>query len=145
MMPGRWFWSIGRQLLHHDTFAMMFEPAVADFQFEVRRNAAARPCDYVAVAYALVAALCVDTWEDLFALAGDADMIALLTIVQTSYYAFMLVLLSGLGTGKLSNMTLDVALAMRVVSYFGAVFAACLVTSCTCFWPSRRTEGALEV
>ena len=148
-MPGTWFGRIGHRLLHRDTFAMMLAPAIADLQFELaardeRRRG--RPRDYWAVTRALAGALWFDTGRDLRALRADVDLIALLTLLQTSYYTFMLVLLSGLGTWRISTLHLDASLVARATSYVAGVTAACLLTSSMCFWPPRRASepGAEE-
>lgn len=143
-MPGTWLGRIGRRLLHRDTFDMMLVPAIADLQFELstRQQPRGRAADYWAVLCAFCGALCFDVWRDLSALRSDADMIALLTLLQASYYTFMLVLLSGLGTGQVSALTVDDAFMARATSYVGAITAACLITSSICFWPSRRASAS---
>lgn len=138
-MAGNWMVRIGRRLLHADTFEMMLSPAIADFQFETTTRSAAGPGDYCAVFRALLGALWFDISGDLLALKNDADMIALLTVLQTSYYTFMLVLLSGLGTGTLAAIDIDSGLLSRALSYVAALSVACLLTSSACFWPPRRT------
>ena len=138
-MPGSWMARVGLRLLHRDTFDMMLSPAIADFQFETATRSAAQPADYCAVFRAMLGALWFDVSGDLLALKGDADMIALLTLLQTSYYTFMLVLLSGLGTGTLAALEMDGGLVTRAVSYVAALSAACLLTSSACYWPPRRT------
>ena len=131
---------VGLRLLHRDTFEMMLSPAVADFQFEATTRSAMRPGDYCAIFRALLGALWFDVSGDLLALKGDADLIALLTLLQTSYYTFMLVLLSGLGTGTLALIEIDSGLVTRAMSYVAGVSVACLLTSSACFWPPRRTS-----
>src|SRR5437870_6510412 len=49
---------------------------------------------------ALGGALWFDVSGDLLALKSDVEMIALLTLLQTIYYTFMLVLLSGFGAAR---------------------------------------------
>ena len=141
-MTGRWIARVGRRLLHRETFTMMLSPAIADFQFEKSMRGAVRPCDYCGVLRALAGGLWHDVSGDLVALKSDVDMIALLTLLQTSYYSFMLVLLSGLGTGTLSMLIADRRVVARALSIAGAVGMACLVTSFACFWPPRRTHDA---
>ena len=138
-MPEGWMARIGQRLLHGDTFDMMLSPALADFQFETTIRSAARPGDYCAVLRALLGALWFDVSSDLVALKSDADMIALLTLLQTSYYAFMLVLFSGLGTERVSMLDLGDGLVARTVSYALVISAVCLLTSSVCCWPPRRT------
>lgn len=138
-MPGSWMARVGLRLLHRDTFEMMLSPAIADFQFETTTRSAARPADYCAVFRALLGAVWFDMSSDLLALKSDVDMIALLTLLQTSYYTFMLVLLSGLGTGTLAAIEMDSGLVTRALSYVAGVSVACLLTSSACFWPPRRT------
>jgi hypothetical protein len=139
MMPGNWVARVGLRLLHRDTFEMMLSPAIADLQFETMARSAARPGDYCAVFRALLGALWFDLSSDLLALKSDAETIALLTLLQTSYYTFMLVLLSGLGTGTLAAFEMDSDLVTRALSYVAGVSIACLLTSSACFWPPRRT------
>jgi hypothetical protein len=141
-MTGRWIARIGVRLLHRETFAMMLSPAIADLQFETAAHGAARPCDYCGALRALAGALWFDVSGDLIALKSDLDMIALLTFLQTTYYTFMLVLLSGFGTGRLVSVVADSAMVTRALSYVGGVGIACLVTSFACFWPARRTHVA---
>jgi hypothetical protein len=138
-MPGTLIARIGQRLLHGDTFEMMLSPAIADLQFEATTLAFARPGEYCAVLRALLGALWFDVSSDLLALKSDVEMIALLTFLQTSYYTFMLVLLSGLGTGTLAALEVDGALVTRALSYVAGVSIACLMTSSACFWPPRRT------
>jgi len=138
-MPGSWMARVGLRLLHRDTFEMMLSPAIADFQFETTTRRTARLAGYCALLRTLVGALWFDVSSDLLALKSDADMIALLTLLQTSYYTFMLVLLSGLGTGTLAALEMDSALVIRALSYVAGVSVACLLTSSACFWPPRRT------
>jgi len=141
-MAGHWIARIRVRLLHQETFTMMLSPAVADLQFETATRGVARPCDYCGVLRALAGALWFDVSSDMVALKNDLDMIALLTFVQTTYYTFMLVLLSGFGTSRLSSLVLDPAVVTRALSYVGAVGLACLVTSFACFWPARRANDA---
>ena len=138
-MPGTWMARVGQRLLHADTFEMMLSPAIADFQFETTIRSAAQPGDYGAVFRALLGALWFDVSGDLLSLKRDVDMIALLTLLQTSYYTFMLVLLSGLGTGTLALLEMDSGFVTRALSYVAGVGVACLLTSSACFWPPRRT------
>ena len=138
MTPGNWVARVGLRLLHRDTFEMMLSPAIADLQFETIARSAARPGDYCAVFRALLGALWFDLSSDLLALKSDAETIALLTLLQTSYYTFM-VLLSGLGTGTLAAFEMDSELVTRALSYVAGVTVACLLTSSACFWPPRRT------
>jgi len=142
MMPGSWIVRVGLAILHRDTFEMILSPAVADLQFETTTRSVARPGDYYAVIRALFGALWFDLSSDLLTLKSDAEMIALLTLLQTSYYTFMLVLLSGLGTGTLAAIEMDSGLITRALSYVAAVGVACLLTSSACFWPPRRTFQA---
>ena len=143
-MPGTWLGRIGYRLLHRDTFEMMLVPAIADLQFEVSMREQPRGCpaDYWALMRALCGAFCFDVWRDLSALKSDADMIALLTLLQASYYTFMLVLLSGLGAGQVSALKVDEPFVARATSYIAVVTAACLVTSSMCFWPSRHAPAS---
>ena len=141
-MTGIWIARIGHRLLHRETFTMMLSPAIADLQFETATRGTTRPGDYCGVLRALGGALWFDVSGDLLALKSDIEMIALLTLLQTIYYTFMLVLLSGFGAARLSAIDLDAAVVTRALSYVGGVGIACLVTSFACFWPPRRTYEA---
>jgi hypothetical protein len=140
-MTGSWLWSVGLRLLHGDTLELMLAPAVADLQFETGARQP-RLCDYWHVVRALAGALWFDFCSDFTSLRRDVDLIALLTALQASYYTFMLVLLSGFGTGRLSAMDFDTTLIVRAASYLSCVTAACLLTSSACFWPARRSYDA---
>lgn len=137
-MPGRWLSRIGRWMLHTDTFALMLSPAIADFQFETPTGIA-RACHYYAIVRALVGALRFDICGDLATLAEDIGAITVLTTIQASYYAFMLVLFSGLGTERVATLDVGSDLVTRIVSYVLVICAVCLLTSSACFWPPRRT------
>ncbi len=137
-MRGRWLSRIGRRTLHTDTFALMLSPAIADFQFEAPTGIALA-CHYFAIVRALVGALRFDVCGDLATLTEDIGAITVLTAIQASYYAFMLVLFSGLGTERLSTLDMGSDLVTRIVSYSLVICAVCLLTSSACFWPPRRT------
>jgi hypothetical protein len=141
-MTGSWIAHIGRRLLHRETFTMMLSPAIADLQFEAAARGIAGPCEYGGILRALTGALWFDLSGDLVALRGDVDMIALLTLLQTIYYTFMLVLLSGFGTARPSSIDMDAAMVTRALSYVAGVGIACFATSFACFWPPRRTSDA---
>ena len=141
-MTGSWIARIGHRLLHRETFTMMVSPAIADLQFEAATRGMARPCDYCGIVRALAGAFWCDLSGDLLTLRSDVDMLALLTLLQTTYYTFMLVLLSGFGTARPSSIEMDAAMVTRALSYVGGVGIACLVTSFACFWPPRRTHDA---
>lgn len=137
-MPGVWFTRIGRWVLHADTFALMLSPAIADVQFEALTGVA-RWRHHYAMLRAFTGALWFDISCDLFALSRDLGAIGVLTAIQSSYYAFMLVLFSGLGTESLSTLDLDRPFIARLsYSVFG-ICLVCVVTSSACFWPPRRT------
>jgi len=137
-MPERWLSRIGRRVLHTDTFALMLSPAIADFQFEAPTGIA-RACHYFAMVRAFVGALRFDICGDLATVTEDIGAISVLTTIQASYYAFMLVLFSGLGTERLSTLNTGSELVTRIVSYVLVICAVCLLTSSACFWPPRRT------
>jgi hypothetical protein len=138
-MPGGWLSRLGKRLLHRETFALMLAPAVADLQFEAPTAGVVRPRHYFGVLKAFAGALCFDLARDVMALGHDLDMIALLTLLQTLYYGFMLVLLSGLGTGKVAALDLHRAEVTHAVYYIVVICVACVVTTSACFWPSRRS------
>ena len=140
-MPGTWLALIGQRLLHADTFALMLSPAIADVQFEASADVRAAR-HYCGVVSALAGALWFDICADLRALGDDLSMIGVLTAVQASYYGFMLVLLSGLGTGSVSRLDLESGLITRAACYLAAIGIACVVASSACFWPPRRTADA---
>jgi hypothetical protein len=140
-MIGTWIARIGFRLLHRETFTMMLAPAIADLQFETAARGAARPCDYCGIVRALIGAFWFDISADARTLADDLPTIGVMTAIQASYYGFMLVLLSGLGTGKISALDLD-TVATRAFYYLLAVSIASVVTSSACFWPARRTYDA---
>ena len=137
-MPGRWLARIGHRVLHTDTFALMLSPAIADFQFEAPAGIN-RACHYFAVLRALLGALRFDICGDLASLTEDIGAISVLTAIQASYYAFMLVLFSGFGTERLATLDFSDGFVTRAVSYVLVICAVCLLTSSACFWPPRRT------
>jgi len=141
-MPGTWLARIGGRLLHADTFALMLSPAIADLQFETSSPGFARPNHYCAVLRAFAGALWFDIAADLLTLSSDLPTIVVLTAVQASYYAFMLVLLSGFGAGRLSTLNVDGDLITRAIFYVLAIGIACIFISSVCFWPPRRTADA---
>jgi hypothetical protein len=136
-MPGTWVARVGQRLLHGETFALVLSPAIADLQFEAPQRAAIRPRHYVAVLKAFAAALCCDVTADVISLREDVGTVATLTTVQASYYIFMLVLLSGFGSGTISAGQSGQMAAAHGVSLV-AIVIACLVQTLACFWPSRR-------
>jgi hypothetical protein len=140
-MPGEWLSRLGRRLFHADTFALMVSPAIADLQFE-HPNGIARPRHYYALLRAFTGALWFDISGDLITLSNDLVPICVLTAVQGSYYTFMLLLLSGLGAGRLSALELDSGVITRAFYYLFAIAVAGVMTSSACFWPPRRTADA---
>jgi len=137
-MPGTWISRIGVSILHADTFALMLAPAIADLQFEAPTREAVRPHHYAGVLRAFAGALCFDIAADVLSLGHDLGTIATLTILQASYYSFMLILLSGLGTNKLMALDVHAPEVVHAIYYIIAICAACVVTTSVCFWPSRR-------
>src|SRR5262249_37161056 len=140
MMAGAWISWIGERLLHADTFALILSPAIADLQFEGPTLHALRPRHHCGVLRAVFGALCFDIIGDVVALGSDASMIAGLAFLQTSYYSFMLVLLSGLGTGKIRALDVRSPAVTHAIYYVIAIAAACVVTTSVCFWPTRRAR-----
>ena len=137
-MPGTWIARLGERVLHAETFALMLSPAIADLQFEAPARAALRWCHYVAVLKAFVAAFCCDVVGDILSLRDDIPAVAMLTLLQSSYYTFMLVLLSGFGTAKLSAHHLEEAATAHNLCSIAAIVIACMVPTMACFWPPRR-------
>jgi hypothetical protein len=125
-------------MLHTDTFALMLSPAIADFQFEAPTGIG-RASHYFAILRAFFGALRFDICGDLVRLTEDIGAIGVLTTIQASYYAFMLVLFSGLGTERVATLDLGDGLITRTVSYLLVICAVCLLISSACFWPPRRT------
>jgi len=136
-MPGMRIARLGERLLHGETFALMLSPAIADLQFEAAARAALRLRHYGAVLKAFAAALCWDIASDVRALRDDISTVATLTLLQASYYSFMLVLLSGFGSGKVAAHHLDETATAHGV-WIIAIFVACLIPTMACFWPPRR-------
>jgi hypothetical protein len=137
-MPGRWFARAGRWMLHADTFALVLSPAIADVQFEAS-NGVAHWRHHYALLRAFAGALWFDISRDLLTLSGDLAAIGVLSAIQSSYYAFMLVLFSGLGTERLSTLDLDRAFVVRLSYCVFGICVVCVVISSACFWPPRRT------
>ena len=140
-MPGTWLSSIGRRVLHAESFALMLSPAIADLQFETTGSPFA-PLHYFAVLRAFAGALWFDISGDLLAMRDDVSMIGVLTAIQASYYTFMLVLLSGFGTGRPLQMQLDESVVGRGLGFVAGIAFLSIVTSSACFWPPRRTNPA---
>ena len=141
MMPGTWLSLIGRRVLHAESFVLMLSPAIADLQFETARSSSAAPLHYFAVLRAFAGALWFDISGDLLAMRDDLSMIGVLTAIQASYYTFMLVLLSGFGTGRPVQMQIDEGVLVRGLGFVAGIAFASIVTSSACFWPPRRTTG----
>jgi len=137
-MPGTWLAQIGRRYLHGETFALVVSPAIADMQFESPAGYLLRARHYLAVWRALVGALRCDVVADLQSLRDDLPALATLMLLQVSYYAFLLLLLSG--TGKVSVHQPDQATALHAMGYLVAIALVCLIPTATCFWPSRRSN-----
>jgi hypothetical protein len=139
-MPGIWLAQIARRCLHGETFALVVSPAIADMQFESPAGYLLRTRHYLAVWRALAGALCCDVVADLQSLRDDLSALATLMLLQVSYYAFLLLLLSGFGTGTGSVHQPDQATAMQAVGYVIVIALVCLIPTATCFWPSRRSN-----
>jgi hypothetical protein len=117
MMAGERLSAIAERFLREDTFALMAEPAIADFQFEAataRRWRLLR--GYTAVCCALVAALCHDA-------AGGLRTFAGLVLLQACYYTCLLAFLGGL-TGA----------STQAVVLLGGVMLLSVVPVAICFW-----------
>jgi len=141
-MRGTWLCRLGRRALHAESFELILSPAIADLQFETAGSPSARPQHYCAVLRAFAAALWFDICGDVFAMRNDVSMIGVLTAIQSSYYAFMLVLLSGFGTSRVAQMQFDESVTVRGIGYFAGIAVTSILTSSACFWPPRRTADA---
>jgi hypothetical protein len=137
-MPGTWLAQLGQRCLHGDTFVLVVSPAIADMQFESPGRFLLRARHYVAIAKAFAGALYCDAAADVQSLRDDLPSIAGLTLLQSSYYAFLLLLLSGLGSGKLAAHHPDETTALHVAGCVAAVALLCLIPTAACFWPPRR-------
>jgi hypothetical protein len=144
-MPGTWLSWLGCRALHAESFALMLSPAIADLQFETAASPFAKLRHYCAVLHTFASALWFDMCGDLFAMRNDLSMIGVLTAIQSSYYTFMLVLLSGFGTSRVSQMQFDETITVRGIGYFAGIAVASILTSSACFWPPRRTADAVAV
>jgi hypothetical protein len=129
---------VGRRVLHHGTFETFLVPALADAQYEAAAGRRRRFRDAYGMLHALLGGLSFDLWRDVTALGADLDTISVLTVLQASYYGFMLLLLSGLGTARVSMVDVDRDLASRLLCYLAAVGVASLATSSACVWPARQ-------
>ena len=139
-MPGTWLAQIAQRYLHGDTFALVVSPAIADMQFESPDGYVLRARHYLAIWKALAGALASDVVADLQSLRDDLPILVTLTLMQVSYYLFLLLLLSGFGTGSMSSRLPDRATAMHAAGYVAGIMVLCLIPTATCFWPSRRTN-----
>ncbi len=139
-MPGTWLALIAQRYLHGETFALVVSPAIADMQFESPAGYVLRARHYFAIWKALAGALASDVVADVQSLRDDLPTLATLTFVQVSYYVFLLMLLSGFGTGRLSSYHPDQATAMRAVGYVMVIALLCLIPTAACFWPPRRSN-----
>ena len=139
-MPGTWLAQIAQRYLHGDTFALVVSPAIADMQFESPVGYVPRARHYFAIWTALVGALASDVTADVQSLRDDLPILATLTLMQVSYYAFLLLLLSGLGAGKISSLYPDHATAMQAAGCVVGIALLGLIPTATCFWPSRRAN-----
>ena len=139
-MPGTWLAQIAQRYLHGDTFALVVSPAIADMQFESPEGYVLRVRHYLAIWKALAGALASDVVADLQSLRDDLPILVTLTLMQVSYYLFLLLLLSGFGTGSMSSLFPDQATAMHAAGYAAGIALFCLIPTATCFWPSRRAN-----
>jgi hypothetical protein len=139
-MPGTWLAQIAQRYLHRETFALVVSPAIADMQFESPEGYVLRARHYLAVWKALAGALATDVVADVQSLRDDLPILAIVTLMQVSYYVFLVILLSGFGTGRLSSYHPDQTAAMHAVGYVIVIALLCLIPTATCFWPSRRSN-----
>ena len=143
-MPGTWLARVGARWLHRETFALVVSPAIADLQFEAPAGFAHRVRHYLAVWKAFTAALCVDAAGDVHSLCDEIPTMVSLMLMQTSYYTFMLILLTGFGSGRFSAAAarahgVTVTVTLLCAAMIGIV---CLIPTITCFWTSRRETDA---
>ena len=139
-MPGTWLAQIAQRYLHGDTFALVVSPAIADMQFESPAGYVLRARHYLAIWKALGGALSCDVVADVQSLRDDLPTLATLTLVQVSYYTFLLLLLSGFGTGAPSWRLPDQAAAMHAAGCVVVISLLCLIPTAACFWPPRRSN-----
>ena len=139
-MPGTWLAQIARRYLHHETFALVVSPAIADMQFESPERYMHLARHYIAIWKALAGALSCDVVADMQSLRDDLPTLATLTLVQVSYYVFLLLLLSGFGAGAQSWRLPDQAAAMHAAGCVGVIALLCLIPTAACFWPPRRSN-----
>ena len=139
-MPGTWLAQIARRLLHGETFTLVVSPAIADMQFESPAGYVLRARHYLAIWKAQGGALSCDVVADIQSLRDDLPTLATLTLVQVSYYTFLLLLLSGFGTGSMSSLLPDQATAMHAAGYVAGIALLCLIPTAACFWPPRRSN-----
>jgi hypothetical protein len=139
-MAGTWLAQIAQRYLHGETFALVVSPAIADMQFESPAGYVLRARHYVAIWKALAGALSCDVVTDLQSLRDDLPTLATLTLVQVSYYVFLLLLLSGFGTERLSWQHADPAAALHAAGYVAVIALLCLIPTAACFWPPRRSN-----
>jgi len=141
-MPGTWLARFGQRYLHDETFALVVSPAIADMQFEAPARLLMRARHYVAISKAFAGAFCCDAAKDVQSLRDDLPTIAGLTLMQASYYAFLLLLLSGFGSSKFLSQHPDETMLLRAASCIAAVAMLCLIPTTACFWPPRRRHRA---
>jgi hypothetical protein len=139
-MPGTWLAHVAQRYLHGETFALIVSPAIADMQFESPAGRVPRARQYLAVWRALAGGLSCDVMADVQSLRDDLPTLATLTLLQVSYYVFLMLLLSGFGSGDLSSHYPDQAAAMHAVGYVVAIALLCLIPTAACFWPPRRSH-----
>jgi hypothetical protein len=134
-MRGDWLTTVGRRILHSDTFEIIVSPAIADLQFDSWRIGSG----YVGVWRAFGGALCRDLGRDLRILCDDAATLTSLIVMQACYYACLLTLMSGLTTSGLAavrafeRISADAALAFALI-----IVGLSTVPTLLCFWPARR-------
>ena len=137
-MPGMWLARLGERICHGETFALIVSPAIADLQFEAPTGHAHQARHYVAVWKAFALALCCDTAGDIHSLRDDLPTVVSLTLLQAFYYSFLLLLLSGFGSGRLEAQHLDETTAAYAASFVAAIALLCLIPTLASFWPPRR-------
>ena len=138
-----------RRLLQPETYALIMEPALADFEFESHAvGPFGRVIGAVGVARAFVGAMGFDMARDLRLSIGNAEWrasrrddfstFAGLVVVQAIYYLALL----GIATGKtkpgaiLSGLLFDDLLTLVVLA--AATLVLPVITVAICFWGGGR-------
>jgi len=129
-MPGTWFATFARRVIHAETFEFVVAPAIADLQFEASgAGYLEKTRGYLGVWMALWGALCSDVGGDARVMCADTGILAGLAFMQASYYAGMLML-------ALEGLTITRALMILL-----GLLTVSLIVTLFCFWPTRRLRA----